>query len=114
VPTSNLTFRLFVQPQKRARPLMMRTVAGHQPVQTRFVERDRVIETLATSGSDESPHESILPGRSRGGEHFFDPHRFRRGPEAVERLIVIVSEAPPPMGTVRAVAGPFTQPSDVR
>ena len=71
---------------------MVRTIAGHQPVQTGFVEHDHVIETLATSGSNESLDEGILPRRPRGREHFFDPHRLRRGPEAVERMITIVKQ----------------------
>jgi hypothetical protein len=51
--------RIFVQRQMCTRPLVVRTVASHQPVQTRFVEHNHVIETLATSGSNESLDESI-------------------------------------------------------
>ena len=46
--------RVFVQRQVRAGPFVVRTIAGHQPLQARFVEHDHVIETLATSGSNES------------------------------------------------------------
>jgi hypothetical protein len=33
-----------------------------------------------------------LPRRLRGREHFFDPHRLRRGPEALERMIAVVKQ----------------------
>jgi hypothetical protein len=61
-------------------------------MQTHFGEDNHMIETLATSGSDKSLDERILPRRPWGCEHFFDPHRFRRGAEAVERLIAIVQQ----------------------
>ena len=34
----------------------------------------------------------ILPRRARGREHFLNPHRLRRGPQAVERVIAIVEQ----------------------
>src|SRR4051812_26484219 len=49
----------------RTRPFMVRTIAGHQPVQAGFVEHDYVLETFATSGSNTSLDEGILPRRSR-------------------------------------------------
>jgi hypothetical protein len=42
-------------------------------LQARFVERDHVIETLATRGSNESLDEGILPRRVWCGEHFLNP-----------------------------------------
>ena len=70
--------RVFVQRQMRTRPLMVRTIAGHQPVQTGFVENDHVIETLATSGSNKSLDEGILPRRPQGRGHFFRQAAARR------------------------------------
>src|SRR6266550_3820770 len=59
----------------------------------RFVEYDHVIETLATSRSNESLDECILPRRLGGFEHFLNPHRRRRGAQRVERVIAIVDQA---------------------
>ena len=84
--------RVFVQRQVRARPFVIRTIAGHQSLQARFVEHDHVIETLATCGSDESLDERILPRRVWCREHFLNLHRLRRSPEAVERMIAIVKQ----------------------
>jgi hypothetical protein len=61
-------------------------------VQTCFVEHDDVIEALATSGTNKSLDERILPRRPRGREYFFDPHRLRRRSETVERMIAIVKQ----------------------
>ena len=55
--------RVFVQRQVRTGPFVVRTIEGHQPLQARLVEDDHVIETLATSGSNESLNKCILPGR---------------------------------------------------
>jgi hypothetical protein len=52
--------RVFVERQVRAGPLVIRTIAHHQPLQARFAKHDHVIETLATSGSNESFDERIL------------------------------------------------------
>lgn len=76
----------------RTRPLVVRTRAGHQPVQARFVEHDHVVEALATSGSHESLDEGILPRRPRRREHFLNPHRRCRGPQRIERMIAIVNQ----------------------
>jgi hypothetical protein len=79
---------------------VVRTIQGHQPQQARFVEHDHVIETLATSGSNESLDECILPRRTGGREHFLNPHRLRRGPKVVECMIAIVEQV-----ATEAVAG---------
>jgi hypothetical protein len=76
----------------RAGPFVVRTIEGHQPLQARFVEHDHVIETFALSGSNKSLDEWILPRRVGSREHFVNPHRLCRGPEAVERMIAIVNQ----------------------
>ena len=78
--------RVLVERQVRSGSFVVRTIAKHQLPQTRFVEHDHVIETLATSGSNKSLDECILPRRVRGREYLINPHR----PEAVERAIAIV------------------------
>src|SRR5438093_11511403 len=60
--------------------------------QAGFVEYDHMIETLATSRSNESLDEGILPRRVRSREQFVNAHRLRCGPEAVERVIAIVDQ----------------------
>jgi hypothetical protein len=62
----------------RARPFVVRTTQGHQLLQTRFVEHDDVIETLATRGSNESLDKCILPRRMRGCEYFLGKMAFAR------------------------------------
>ncbi len=64
--------RVFVQRQVRTGPFVVRTVAGHQPQQACFIEHDHVIETVATSRSNQSFDEWILP-RVR----LFCIHQFR-------------------------------------
>src|SRR6202163_5060899 len=78
--------------QVSAGPFVVRTVAGHQSQQACFIEHDHVIETVATSRSNKSFNEWILPGRAGGREHFLDAHRRRGGPQAVERMIAIVEQ----------------------
>ena len=53
--------RVFVQRQVRAELFVVCTIERRQPNQTRFVEHDHVIETLATDGSNEPLDEGILP-----------------------------------------------------
>ena len=102
--------RVFVQRQMRAGPFVVRTIVGHQPLQARFVEDDHVIETLATSGSNKSLDECILPGRVRCREYFLTPHRRRRGSPAVERVIPIVDQVSrrlvPRKGLAKLLGGP--------
>jgi hypothetical protein len=51
-----------------------------------------VIETVATSRSNKSFDEWILPRRAGRREYFIDAHRRRRCPQAVERVIAIVEQ----------------------
>ena len=51
-----------------------------------------MIETLATSGSNESLDECILPRRVRRREYFINPHRLGRDLQLVERMIAIVDQ----------------------
>jgi len=85
-------WRVFVQRQMCAGPFVIRTIERHQPRQARFVEHDHVIKTLATSGTDQSFDECILPRRARCREHFLDPDRLRGDLQAVERVIAIVEQ----------------------
>ena len=84
--------RVFVQRQVRAGPFVVRTITGHQPLQSRLAKHDDVIETLATRGSDEALDECIFPWCPRGREHFLNAHGFRRDSQAVERVIAIVDQ----------------------
>ncbi len=84
--------RVFVQRQVRAGPFVVRTIERHKLLQARLVQHDHVIETLATSGSNKSLDEWILPRRARCREHFLNPHRLCGGPQAVERVIAIVDQ----------------------
>jgi hypothetical protein len=51
-----------------------------------------MIETVATSRSNESFDEWILPGRAGRREHVLDAHCRRRGPQIVECVIAIVEQ----------------------
>ena len=82
--------RVLVQRQVSAGPFVVRTVAGHQSQQACFIEDDHVIETVATSRSNKSFDEWILPRRAGRRDHFLDAHR--RCPQAVERVIAIVEQ----------------------
>ena len=84
--------RVFVQRQVSTGPFVVRTIAGHQPQQACFIEHDHVIETVATSRSNKSFDEWILPRGAGSREHFLDSHRLRRGPQAVECVIAIVEQ----------------------
>jgi hypothetical protein len=83
---------VLVKRQMRAGPFVVRTVERHQFPQARFVEHDHVIETLATSGSNKSLDEWILPRWTRCREHVLNSHGLCRGPQAVERMIAIVDQ----------------------
>jgi hypothetical protein len=84
--------RVFVQRQVRAGPFVVRAIEGHQTLQPRFVEHNHVINTLATSGSNESFDEGILPRRARCREHVLNPERLRGEPQAIECVIAIVEQ----------------------
>ena len=74
--------RIVVQRQMRTRSLMIRTIAGHQPAQTYFVEHDHVIKTLATSRSNKSLDEGILPRCPRAVSTSSIPIAFTVAPRA--------------------------------
>jgi hypothetical protein len=84
--------RVLVQRKMSAGPFVVRTVAGHQSQQACFIEHDHVIETVATSRSNKSFDEWILPRPAGRREHFLDAHRRCRDPQAVERVIAIVEQ----------------------
>jgi hypothetical protein len=90
--TGRGNWHVLAQRQVRAGPLVIRTIERHQTLQARFTEHDHVIETLATSGSNESLDKGILPRRVRRRKHFLNPDRLCRGPQAIERMIAIVDQ----------------------
>jgi hypothetical protein len=61
-------------------------------VQPRFIEDEDVIETFPSDRPDEAFHVRMLPGCSRCGQHFVDPHRRRRGTGSVEGVIAIANQ----------------------
>src|SRR5713101_4670436 len=61
--------RVLVERQMCAGPFVVRTILRHQLLHARFIQRDDMIETLATSGSDKSFDEWVLPRRARRRQH---------------------------------------------
>ena len=47
-------------------------VAAQDATQVRLVQHDHGVQAVSSDGSDQPFDEWILPGRSRGGQHFFD------------------------------------------
>jgi hypothetical protein len=75
----------------RAGPFVERTIEDHQPLQAGFVEHDHVIQTLATSGSNKSLDEWILPRRARCREHFLNSVLSENSAGLPERFVAFVA-----------------------
>ena len=83
--------RVFVQRKVCPGPFVVPNNRVIRALQARFVEHDRMIETLATCGPNESVDEGILPKRTRGRAHP-RPHRLRRDRKTIKRMSAIVEQ----------------------
>jgi hypothetical protein len=55
-------WRIFVEREMRASPVIVRKVAGQDAAQMRFAEDQNVIQALASDRADEPLRERVLPG----------------------------------------------------
>ena len=68
--------RVLLQSQVRPAPMIVVHETLQVTVQAPFAEHDYVVQALAANGADDPFDISSLPGRTRCGQHLFDPHSF--------------------------------------
>ena len=67
-------WRILVERQVSARPMVVREVASQGTAQVLLAEDDDVIQTLAPDGADEALREGVLPWAVRRHHDLTDPH----------------------------------------
>jgi hypothetical protein len=76
-------WRILVERQMRASPMVVREVARQDATQVAFAQDEDVIQALAPDRADEPLHEGVLPRAGGRGQHFTESHAFHALPERV-------------------------------
>src|SRR4030095_11059906 len=78
----------------RAGPMIIGQIRGQQMSEMPVAEDDRVVETFAPEGSDQSLSIRILPKARRTGDHLADAHAGYSAPEYIAVDGVAIAEQP--------------------